>query len=116
PNGTERLYSDGQFFSDPEYCESYGRDLETGAQLGATAYKAMNPDAKAIFRAADYLPAHELPSTEYPLQLITGRTIYHFHTRTKTGRAPELQNAAPEVWVEIDRKSTRLNSSHVSSS
>src|SRR5699024_1491315 len=46
PNGTERLYSDGQFFSDPEYCESYGRDLETGAQLGATAYKAMNPDAK----------------------------------------------------------------------
>lgn len=101
PNGTERLYSDGQFFSDPEYCESYGRDLETGAPLGATAYKAMNPDAKAIFRAADYLPAHELPSTEYPLQLITGRTIYHFHTRTKTGRAPELQNAAPEVWVEM---------------
>ncbi|MDN6534289.1 MAG: hypothetical protein L0K63_08480, partial [Yaniella sp.] len=24
-----------------------------------------------------------------------------FHTRTKTGRAPELQNAAPEVWVEM---------------
>lgn len=100
-DGTERFYSDGQFFSDPEYCEAYGRDLETGAPLGATAYKAMNPDAKAIFRAADYIPAHELPSTEYPMQLITGRTIYHFHTRTKTGRAPELQNAAPEVWVEM---------------
>jgi anaerobic selenocysteine-containing dehydrogenase len=32
--------------------------------------------------------------------LITGRTIYHFHTRTKTGRVPQLQAAAPDVWVE----------------
>jgi ferredoxin-nitrate reductase len=30
-----------------------------------------------------------------------GRTIYHFHTRTKTARAPQLQNAAPDAWVEI---------------
>lgn len=28
---------------------------------------------------------------------------FHFHTRTKTGRAPELVDAAPDVWVEIDR-------------
>jgi anaerobic selenocysteine-containing dehydrogenase len=49
---------------------------------------------------AEYLPAHELPSQEYPFQLITGRTLYHFHTRTKTGRAPQLQAAAPDVWVE----------------
>ncbi|MGR7026892.1 molybdopterin dinucleotide binding domain-containing protein [Geodermatophilus sp. URMC 62] len=32
---------------------------------------------------------------------MTGRTLYHFHTRTKTGRAPQLQAAAPEVWVEM---------------
>ena len=44
---------------------------------------------------------HEPPDEHFPLQLITGRTIYHFHTRTKTGRAPELQAAAPQVWVEI---------------
>ncbi|HEY0644064.1 MAG TPA: molybdopterin dinucleotide binding domain-containing protein, partial [Nocardioides sp.] len=51
-------------------------------------------------KAGEYLPPHELPSEEYPFQLITGRTLYHFHTRTKTARAPELQAAAPEVWVE----------------
>jgi anaerobic selenocysteine-containing dehydrogenase len=33
--------------------------------------------------------------------LTTGRTVYHFHTRTKTGRAPELNAAAPDVWVEL---------------
>jgi anaerobic selenocysteine-containing dehydrogenase len=27
--------------------------------------------------------------------------VYHFHTRTKTGRAPELDAAAPDVWVEL---------------
>jgi anaerobic selenocysteine-containing dehydrogenase len=27
--------------------------------------------------------------------------VYHFHTRTKTGRAPELQAAAPEPFVEL---------------
>jgi predicted molibdopterin-dependent oxidoreductase YjgC len=33
--------------------------------------------------------------------LTTGRTLYHFHTRTKTGRTPQLNSAAPEVWVEV---------------
>jgi anaerobic selenocysteine-containing dehydrogenase len=40
-------------------------------------------------------------SEQYPLLLTTGRTLYHFHTRTKTGRAPQLAAAAPDVWVEI---------------
>src|SRR5690606_23764160 len=47
-----------------------------------------------------YLPPHEEPGGEYPFQLTTGRTLYHFHTRTKTGRAPQLNAAAPDVWVE----------------
>jgi hypothetical protein len=33
--------------------------------------------------------------------LIIGRTVFHFHTRTKTGRTPELQAAAPRPWVEL---------------
>jgi anaerobic selenocysteine-containing dehydrogenase len=101
PEGTERLYSDGKFFAAPSYCESYGRDLVTGAPVEPTEYRAMNPDGKAVLKAAEYLPPHELPSDEYPFQLITGRTLYHFHTRTKTGRVPQLQAAAPDVWVEL---------------
>jgi anaerobic selenocysteine-containing dehydrogenase len=101
PTGTERLYVDGAFRSDPEDCESYGKDLVTGAPVEPTEYQALNPDGKAVIKAAEYLPAHETPSEEYPFHLITGRTIYHFHTRTKTGRAPQLQEAAPDVWVEV---------------
>jgi anaerobic selenocysteine-containing dehydrogenase len=101
PDGTERIYADGQFWSAPDYCESYGKDLITGAPLSETEYKAMNPAGKAVIKAAAYLPPHEVPSEDYPMQLITGRTLYHFHTRTKTARAPQLQAAAPQVWVEM---------------
>lgn len=100
PGGTERLYTDGRFFARPEYCESYGRDMVTGAPLSPTEYRALNPEGRAVLKAAQYVPPHEHPSPEHPFALITGRTLYHFHTRTKTARAPQLQAAAPEVWVE----------------
>jgi anaerobic selenocysteine-containing dehydrogenase len=101
PEGTERLYRDGIWWADPEYCEAFGKDLLTGAEHTETEYRALNPFGKGILKAADYAPPHELPSEEYPFLLNTGRTIYHFHTRTKTARAPQLQEAAPEVWVEL---------------
>jgi anaerobic selenocysteine-containing dehydrogenase len=101
PDGTERLYEDGTFFAAPDYCESYGRDLITGAPLEAGEYKALNPDGKALIKAAEWRRPHEVPSDDFPFWLITGRTLYHFHTRTKTGRAPQLQAAAPDVWVEL---------------
>jgi anaerobic selenocysteine-containing dehydrogenase len=99
--GGERLYANGNFRAKPDDCESYGRDLVTGAAVEETEYRAMNPDGKAVIKAAEFFPLHEDASAEYPFQLVTGRTIYHFHTRTKTARAPELNAAAPDVWVEI---------------
>ena len=104
PDGTERLYAGGAFWASPDECESYGRDLETGAPLEEQEYRALNPYGRAVIKAADYRPAHELPDEDHPLQLITGRTVYHFHTRTRTARAPELQAAAPEVWVEVSAR------------
>ncbi|MFJ3202879.1 molybdopterin oxidoreductase family protein [Streptomyces sp. NPDC086989] len=103
PDGTERLYTDGISWAHPDVCESYGKDLVTGASVEVVEYRSLNPDGKAVIKAAEYLPPHEDTSDEYPLQLTTGRTLYHFHTRTKTGRAPQLNAAAPEVWVELSR-------------
>ncbi|MGA6164135.1 molybdopterin oxidoreductase family protein [Amycolatopsis magusensis] len=107
PDGTERLYVDGKFFADPDYCESYGRDLVTGAPAEPEEYRALNPDGKAMIRPAEYLSPHEMPDEERPFALITGRTLYHFHTRTKTARAPELQRAEPEVWVEMSERDAK---------
>ncbi|MBM7087700.1 nitrate reductase [Streptomyces sp. NPDC012461] len=101
PDGTARLYTDGITWAHPDLCESYGRDLVTGGSVNSDEYRSLNPEGKAVIKAAEYIPPHEDTSEEHPLQLVTGRTVYHFHTRTKTGRAPELNAAAPDVWAEI---------------
>src|SRR5205085_1335902 len=44
----------------------------------------------------------EEPDDDYPFFLTTGRVVYHFHTRTKTGRSAELRQAAPEPYVQLN--------------
>ncbi len=101
PGGTPRLYADGFDFAAPQLCESYGKDPITGAPTEPVQYKATNPDGKALLKGGEFVPPHEVPSDDFPYVLTTGRTLYHFHTRTKTGRSPQLQAAAPDSWVEM---------------
>src|SRR5690625_7167176 len=81
PEGTERLYTDGRFWSEPDYCESYGKDLITGGSVEPTDYRAANPDGKAMLRAAGYTPPHEQPADDEPRRP-TRRTNSQLHTRT----------------------------------
>jgi ferredoxin-nitrate reductase len=101
PDGTERLYADGNFNTETDYCETYGRDLLTGAESTEMEHRALAPAGRAFLLAARYQSPHEEPEEEYPFSYTTGRTVYHFHTRTKTARAPQLQAAAPDAWVEL---------------
>ncbi|WP_369142586.1 molybdopterin oxidoreductase family protein [Streptomyces sp. R44] len=101
PDGTPRLYDAGITWARPDVCESYGKDLATGEAASEEAYRRLNPDGKAVIRTAAYVPPRENPTDRRPFQLTTGRTVYHFHTRTKTGRTPQLNAAAPDVWVEM---------------
>jgi ferredoxin-nitrate reductase len=99
--GGERLYEDGIFNTETSYAETYGDDLLTGATMSADQHRAAQPEGRAFLHALDYHPPPETTSEDHPLALTTGRTVYQFHTRTKTGRAPELDRAAPEAWVEL---------------
>lgn len=103
PNGTERLFSNGVFYTDTDYCESFGHDLETGAPYTEEEYKALNPAGRAILKACHYTAPMEGPDEEFPLRLSTGRNVHHFHTRTKTGRTV-LQKACPEPEVRISER------------
>jgi anaerobic selenocysteine-containing dehydrogenase len=101
PYGKDRLFDDGKFFTDTDYCESYGHDLETGTPYTKAQYQEMNPAGRAILKSAHYKPSLETPDEDYPLLLSTGRNVFHFHTRTKTGRARRLQQADQEPIVQI---------------
>ncbi|MBC6989508.1 molybdopterin oxidoreductase family protein [Hymenobacter sp. BT491] len=101
PDGAKHLYTDAVFCTDVDYCEDYGYDLETGAARTQDDYKLIDPKGKAFLKGVDYQPPHEEPDKDYPLWLTTGRLVYHFHTRTKTGRAKALQDAAPDAYVQL---------------
>jgi anaerobic selenocysteine-containing dehydrogenase len=103
PEGVVRLYGDGVFPSEPDFCESFGHDLLTGATVGEQAFRALETHGKAVIKAAPYAPPHEEPSSDFPYRYTTGRTAYQFHTRTKTARSKQLNRAAPAAWVEISR-------------
>jgi formate dehydrogenase major subunit len=58
-------------------------------------------DGRAKFVPADHTGADELPDAEYPLILVTGRVLEHWHTGVMTRRSHTLDAREPEAFVEI---------------
>ncbi|MEQ1595792.1 MAG: formate dehydrogenase subunit alpha [Casimicrobium sp.] len=51
---------------------------------------------RAMFVPADIIPANERPDAEYPMVLITGRQLEHWHTGSMTRRATMLDAIEPD--------------------
>jgi assimilatory nitrate reductase catalytic subunit len=76
----KRLYQDGQF---------------------------KTPDGRANLICADWQPFPEQPTKDYPLILNTGRTVEHWHTRTKTREVPILERLSPRAWLEMNPRDAK---------
>jgi assimilatory nitrate reductase catalytic subunit len=75
PQAARRLYTDGKFQTD---------------------------DGRARLLPTQWAPFPEQPHSEFPLILNTGRTVEHWHTRTKTGGISILQRMSPRAWLEMN--------------
>jgi len=64
--------------------------------------KFSTEDSKAKLFCIEWTPFPEQPSQAFPLVLNTGRTVEHWHTRTKTGAVPILQRMSPSAWLEMN--------------
>src|SRR5207302_288283 len=73
--GTPRLYADGVF---------------------------PNPTGRVRLPVVEREELREPPRPEFPFVLNTGRTVEHWHTRTKTGRVPILERLSPNAWLEMN--------------
>jgi len=79
---TTRLYADGKFSTE---------------------------DGRARLLPIEWEPFPEQPTEDYPFILNTGRTVEHWHTRTKTGQVAILQHLSPNAWLEMNpRDAERL--------
>lgn len=54
------------------------------------------------FNPLEYRPPAELPDSEYPFMLTTGRSLYHFHTGTMTRKITGLNTIEPHGVIEIN--------------
>jgi assimilatory nitrate reductase catalytic subunit len=73
-----------------------------------TAGTFQTSDGRARLVPVQWEPFPEQPNDEFPFVLNTGRTVEHWHTRTKTGRVPILQRLSPQAWVEMNPRDARL--------
>jgi len=53
------------------------------------------------FLPAEWTPPAEVADDEYPFVLSTGRRLYHYHTRTQTGRCKGLNDLLSEETADI---------------
>lgn len=67
-------------------------------------HKAAIARGKGLFMPAEYVESAEMPDREYPYILTTGRILYHYHTRTMTGRVEGINKLAPSSYVEINEE------------
>jgi formate dehydrogenase major subunit len=54
-----------------------------------------------IFTPAEWTPPAEVPDSNYPWVLSTGRRLAHYHTRTQTGRCEGLNDILGEETADI---------------
>lgn len=79
---------------------------EGGAQWGGTSLYCHGvfprDGGRALLHRVPCLPFAEQPDREFDLILNTGRTVEHWHTRTKTGTIAMLENMVPNAWLEMN--------------
>jgi formate dehydrogenase major subunit len=59
-------------------------------------------DGKGTMFGLEYRPPAEVADTQYPFTMMTGRVIFHYHTRTQTDRAKQLHWEVPESYVQMN--------------
>ena len=70
-------------------------------------YGPAHPDKKLWIWIRSYKGAAEEPDAQYPFYLSTGRVIDQWHTSSMTGRIPEIFQAAPYAYIEINPRDAR---------
>lgn len=51
-----------------------------------------------------YKESNELPDEEYPIILITGRMLYHYNTRSMTGKSEGINKISNSSYIEMNFK------------
>jgi assimilatory nitrate reductase catalytic subunit len=81
-------------------------DDADGLQWGGTSLYSdgifPTPDGRARIHTVPCEPFTEQPDASFDFILNTGRTVEHWHTRTKTAEVELLNDMVPNAWLEMN--------------
>lgn len=69
--------------------------------------KFQTRDGRARLWCIEWAPFPEQPTREFPFIFNTGRTVEHWHTRTKTKECKILERLSPSAWLEMNPRDAR---------
>jgi formate dehydrogenase alpha subunit len=97
----EELVPSYEAYTDSERQDelAYGK---TGRTYGGQLLKGF-----ARFSPIKYTPQAGERKSDYPFTLLTGTTLYHFGTGTRSSRSSRLKKFSPEAFVEIGESDAR---------
>jgi len=110
-SGPEDAFEEWRRVSAGRLCDYGGMTWESidasgGVQWGGPRLYAdgafPTPSGRAKLWCVSPEPISDATNERFPFLLNTGRTVEHWHTRTKTGRVDILEELAPEGWVEVN--------------
>jgi formate dehydrogenase major subunit len=64
-------------------------------------------DGKGTMFGIEYRPPAEVADAEYPFTMMTGRLIFHYHSRTQTDRSSILHYDVPESYAQINTQDAK---------
>ncbi len=122
-NKVEDAFNEWRGVSKGRLCDYSGITYESLAERGATQWpcrenespaarlyadgKFPTADGRANLIRADWQPFPEQPTPAHPFVLNTGRTVEHWHTRTKTREVPILERLSPRAWLEMNPRDAK---------
>jgi len=89
-----------------DYTDSERQDELAYGETGRT-YRRQLLKGFARFSPVKYTPQARKRKSDYPFTLLTGTTLYHFGTGSRSSRSSRLKKCSPEAFVEIGEPDAR---------
>ena len=77
-------------------------NADTGSARVYSDGKFNHPDGKAKLIPLPFVDNNEVPDSDFPFWLNSGRVVEHFHTRTRTGKIGNQNKYSPTPYMEMN--------------
>lgn len=64
--------------------------------------KFQTADGRANLISVNFVNNNEVPDSEFPFWMNSGRVVEHFHTRTRTGKIGNINKFSPTPYMELN--------------